>query len=118
MKSTGHIGSISCELPDFYGIYWYSARAVADTRNKEAIEYCDLFRKFVDKVKVTPILKRKKVKSNNMNDDKVYQDGVDSFLSGDFTTPIAALAKYPYPLNSEMRFKFAEGFKWAQNLFK
>ena len=68
--------------------------------------------------RVHSILKRKKVKSNNMNDDKVYQDGVDSFLSGDFTTPIAALAKYPYPLNSEMRFKFAEGFKWAQNLFK
>jgi hypothetical protein len=53
-----------------------------------------------------------------MTNEKIYQDGVDSFLTGKFTTPIAALARYPYPMNKEMRFKFAEGFKWAQSLFK
>lgn len=30
---------------------WEYARAVADTRNKEAIEYCDLFKLFVNHVK-------------------------------------------------------------------
>lgn len=50
--------------------------------------------------------------------DKIYQAGIDSFLTGNFTTPIVAIAKYNYPLNKEMRFKFAEGFKWAQSLFK
>jgi hypothetical protein len=33
---------------------WEHAKAVADTRNKEGIEYCDLFRKFVESVKQTP----------------------------------------------------------------
>ncbi len=50
--------------------------------------------------------------------DKVYQEGIDSFLTGNFTSPISAIAQYSYPLNKEMRFKFAEGFKWAQSLFK
>jgi hypothetical protein len=30
------------------------AKSVADTRNKEAIEYCDLFRKFIEHIKKTP----------------------------------------------------------------
>lgn len=33
---------------------WDYAKAVADTRNKEAIEYCDLFRKFINFVKKRP----------------------------------------------------------------
>lgn len=33
---------------------WDYAKAVADTRNKEAIEYCDLFKKFVQHIKQTP----------------------------------------------------------------
>ena len=53
-----------------------------------------------------------------MNQEQIYQDGADSFLTGKFTSPIAAIAQYPYPLNKEMRYKFAEGFKWAQSLFK
>ena len=52
-----------------------------------------------------------------MNQEQIYQDGADSFLTGKFTSPIAAIAQYPYPLNKEMRYKFAEGFKWAQSLF-
>jgi len=33
---------------------WEYAKAIADTRNKEAIEYCDLFRKFVEHIKKSP----------------------------------------------------------------
>ncbi len=33
---------------------WEYAKAVADTRNKEAIEYCDLFKKFNEFVKKSP----------------------------------------------------------------
>jgi hypothetical protein len=33
---------------------WDYAKSVADTRNKEAIEYCDLFRKFIEHIKKTP----------------------------------------------------------------
>ena len=33
---------------------WDYAKVVADKRNKEAIEYCDMFRKFVEYVKKTP----------------------------------------------------------------
>ena len=30
---------------------WEHAKCVADTRNKEAIEYCDMFRKFIKVIK-------------------------------------------------------------------
>ena len=33
---------------------WDYAYAVADKRNKEAIEYCDLFKKFIEHIKKTP----------------------------------------------------------------
>jgi hypothetical protein len=33
---------------------WDYAKSVADTRNKEGIEYCDLFRKFIEHIKKTP----------------------------------------------------------------
>ena len=53
-----------------------------------------------------------------MNIDEVYQAGVDSFLTGNYRTPIHALAKYTFSLSKQDRFKFAEGFLWAQSLFK
>ena len=53
-----------------------------------------------------------------MTQEEIYEAGINIFLTGNFTSPIVAIAHYPYPLNKEMRFKFAEGFKWAQNLFK
>ena len=53
-----------------------------------------------------------------MSSDEVYQAGVDSFLTGNYRTPIHALARYTYSLSKQDRFKFAEGFLWAQSLFK
>lgn len=53
-----------------------------------------------------------------MTTEQIYQAGVDSFLTGKFTTPIVAIAQYQFALTKEKRFKFAEGFKWAQSLFK
>ena len=32
---------------------WDYAKAVADTRNKEAIEYCDMFRRFIEHIRKT-----------------------------------------------------------------
>jgi hypothetical protein len=52
-----------------------------------------------------------------MSEDKIFQEGVDYFISEKWKTPMHALANYPYPLTKIQRFKFAEGFKHARNIF-
>jgi hypothetical protein len=42
-----------------------------------------------------------------------YQAGIDAYLTLEFATPIAALAKHSERFNREERLRFAEGFWYA-----
>ena len=48
--------------------------------------------------------------------DDAYNDGIESFMTGQYTTTIEALGKSMNKYNREHRFKFDQGFKYAHNL--
>lgn len=47
-----------------------------------------------------------------------YQDGIDAYLTLLYITPINALAKHFKKYGKLDRFKFTEGFNYAQTLLK
>lgn len=47
-----------------------------------------------------------------------YQEGIDAYLTKLFDTPIHALAVNSNRFTVEERRKFAEGFKYAEELFE
>lgn len=52
-----------------------------------------------------------------MKESIFYNKGIDAFMTGTFSSPIHAISRETERMSKEDRFEFANGFKYAQNIF-